>query len=163
MLNVLSWALVFYSGLPSPFHYFFSVRRFCFLLLNWELTNVYVTVAVSPSIPLQCPHDRLLGKPRTRVHRRRPCYIPPTFWSNLLRVCRQLPRNYFWLSRRWQLNNSLPVLCQQHWLRLCSTDGLFSWYQVARLGHHHYLVFVQRLLLLPFHLVSIGTPKPMHC
>lgn len=105
VLNVLSWALVFYSGLPSPFHYFFSVRRFCFLLLNWELINVYVTVAVSPSIPLQCSHDWLLGKPQTRVHRRRPCYILPIFWSNLLRVCRQLPRNYFWLSRRWQLNN----------------------------------------------------------
>ncbi|KIR32169.1 ABC transporter PMR5 [Cryptococcus deuterogattii MMRL2647] len=107
LLNVLSWALVFYSGLPSPFHYFFSwlspLRYLYSALMTGSLGN----------LKLECIEEDLV-----------------TFYPPSGQTCYEYAANYLATTSGYLVDGNSTTSCQY-----CASSTGYDY--VQQMGYSH--------------------------
>ncbi|KIR70520.1 ABC transporter PMR5 [Cryptococcus deuterogattii CA1014] len=107
LLNVLSWALVFYSGLPSPFHYFFSwlspLRYLYSALMTGSLGN----------LKLECIEEDLV-----------------TFYPPSGQTCYEYAANYLVTTSGYLVDGNSTTSCQY-----CASSTGYDY--VQQMGYSH--------------------------
>ncbi|AFR98586.2 ABC transporter PMR5 [Cryptococcus neoformans C23] len=107
LLNVLSWALVFYSGLPSPFHYFFS-----WLSPLRYLYSALMTAALG-NLKLECIEDDLI-----------------TFYPPSGQTCYEYAAKYLATTSGYLVDDNSTTICQY-----CASSTGYDY--VQQMGYSH--------------------------